>query len=59
MATRVGEIQTEMTSDVKSTEELKVLLRINWGAETTGKIAFKPPMDLKKGDKVKITIEKI
>lgn len=59
MATKLGEVQAEMTADVMKTEDLKVLLRIGWGAETTGKISFKPSEDLKKGDKVKVTIEKI
>lgn len=59
MATKIGEVQCEMTSDVQKTEDLKVLLRIGWGAETTGKIEFKPSEDLKKGDKVKVTIEKL
>jgi hypothetical protein len=59
MATKVAEIQTEMIADVQKTEDLKTLLRINWGAETTGKAEFKPAVDLKKGDKVKIIVEKI
>jgi hypothetical protein len=59
MATKVAEIQTEMIADVQKTEDLKSLLRINWGAEITGKVEFKPAEDLKKGDKIKIVIEKI
>lgn len=59
MATKLGEVQLETTADVKKTEDLKVLLRIGWGAETTGKISFKPSEDLNKGDKVKVTIEKL
>ena len=59
MATKVAEIQTEMIADVQKTEDLKSLLRINWGAEITGKVEFKPAEDLKKGDNIKIVIEKI
>lgn len=56
---KLGEVQMEMTSDVKMSEELKVLLRWGWGAETTGKLAFKPSEDLKVGDGIKVTIEKV
>jgi len=59
MPTKLGEVQCEMTADVEKTEDLKVLLRIGWGAETTGKISFNPSESLKKGDKVKVTVEKI
>ncbi len=59
MEIKLGEVQPEMTVDVKKTEDLEVQLRLGWGYGTTGKIAFKPSEDLKKGDKVKITIEKI
>ncbi len=59
MEIKLGEVQPEMTGDVKKTEDLEVQLRMGWGYVTTGKIAFKPSEDLKKGDKVKIAIEKI
>jgi hypothetical protein len=59
MATKLGEVQAEMTDDVTKTDDLKVLLGIGWGAESTQVISFKPSEDLKKGDKVKITIEKL
>ncbi len=59
MSIKVAEIQTEMIADVHKTDDLRTLLRINWGAETTGKAEFKPAMDLKKGDKVRIIVEKI
>ena len=59
MEIKLGEVQPEMTGDVKKTDDLEVQLRLGWGYETTGKIAFKPSEDLKKGDKVKITIEKV
>jgi hypothetical protein len=55
----LSEVKLEMTADVKKTEDLEVQLRMGWGYVTTGKIAFNPSEDLKKGDKVKITIEKV
>ena len=56
---KLGEVQFEMTGDVKTTEDLKVLLRWGWGAETTNKMAIKPSEDLKIGDGIKVTIEKV
>ena len=58
MAVKIGEVQSEMTADVKKTEDLKVLLRVSW-SDKLKEVTFKPSEDLKKGDKVKITIEKI
>ena len=58
MATKIGEVQSEMTTDVKKTEELKVFLRVDWNNKMK-EIKFKPSEDLKKGDKVKITVEKV
>ena len=58
MPTKLGEVESEMTVDVKKTEELKVLLRVEWN-DKMKEIKFKPSEDLKKGDKVKITIEKV
>ncbi len=56
---KLGEVQFEMTGDVKTTDDLKVLLRWGWGAETTNKMAFKPSEELKVGDGLKVTIEKV
>jgi hypothetical protein len=58
MAVKIGEVQSEMTADVKKTEELKVLLKVTW-SDKMKEIGFKPSEDLKKGDKVKITVEKV
>jgi hypothetical protein len=58
MAVKIGEITSEMTADVKKTEDMKVLLRVGY-SDKTKETAFKPLEDLKKGDKVKITVEKI
>jgi len=58
MAVKLGEITSEMTADVKKTEDLKVLLRVGW-SDKMKDMTFRPSEDLKKGDKVKITVEKV
>jgi len=58
MAVKVGEVQSEMTADVKKAEDLKAALRVRW-SDKMKEVSFKPSVDLKKGDKVKITVEKI
>lgn len=57
-AVKLGEVQSEMTADVKKTDNLKVLLRVDW-SDKMKEITFKPSEDLKRGDKVKISIEKM
>ncbi|MFA5628789.1 MAG: hypothetical protein WC958_00785 [Dehalococcoidales bacterium] len=57
--TKIGEVQLEVTGEVKTSEELKVMLLWGWGAETTGKLSFNPSEDLKVGDGLKVTIEKV
>ena len=57
-AVKLGEVQSEMTADVKKTDNLQVLLRVDW-SDKMKEITFKPSEDLKKGDKVKISIEKM
>lgn len=60
MAKKLGEVETKMSADVKKTDELRVRLKGKMccckKAET---VKFKPSEDLKKGDRVKITIEKL
>ena len=58
MAVKIGEVTSEMTADVKKTEDMKVSLKVGY-SDKTKEITFKPLEDLKKGDKVKITVEKI
>ena len=58
MAVKIGEVQSEMTADVKKTDALKVLLKVSF-SDKMKEITFKPSEDLKKGDKVKITVEKV
>ena len=58
MTVKIGEGTSEMTGDAKKTEDMKVLLKVGY-SEKVKEITFKPSEDLKKGDKVKITVEKI
>jgi hypothetical protein len=58
MSVKIGEVTTEMTADVKKTEDMKALLKVGY-SDKSKEITFKPLEDLKKGDKVKITIEKV
>jgi len=58
MAVKIGEGTSEITVDVKKTEDVKVSLKVAY-SDRIREIAFKPLEDLKKGDKVKITVEKI
>ena len=58
MAVKIGEVQSEITGDVKNTENLKVRLQAGY-SDKIKEIMFKPSEDLKKGDKVKITVEKV
>ena len=58
MAVKIGEVTSEMTADVKKTEDISALLRVGF-SDKSKEIKFKPSEDLKKGDKVKITVEKI
>ena len=54
MSTKLGEVQSKMSADVKKTDEL--IVSLSGKLET---VKFKPSEDLKKGDAVKITIEKV
>ncbi len=58
MAAKIGEVQSEMTADVNKTDEFKVNLKVAW-ADKMKEMTFKPSEDLKKGDKIKITVEKV
>jgi hypothetical protein len=58
VSVKLGEVQSEMTADVKKTDTLKALLRVDW-TDKMKEVTFKPSEDLKKGDKVKITVEKL
>ncbi|MDD5511140.1 MAG: hypothetical protein PHI12_10075 [Dehalococcoidales bacterium] len=58
VSVKLGEVQSEITADVKKTDNLKVLLRVDW-TDKMKEITFKPSQDLKKGDKVRISVEKV
>ena len=58
MAVKIGEVQSELTADVKKTESIKVGLSVSY-SDKLKEIKFNPSEDLKKGDKVKITVEKL
>ena len=58
MAVKIGEVQSEMTGDVKKTDNLKVRVQVSY-SDKTKEVTFKPSEDLKRGDKVKITVEKV
>jgi hypothetical protein len=59
MVVKLGEVQSEMTGDVKKTEDLGILLRVAHSGWKAKEVTFKPSEDLEKGDKVKITVEKV
>lgn len=58
MAVKIGEVQAKLSADVKKTDDLGVHLRISFSDKLEG-AKFKPSQDLKKGDTLKITIEKV
>ena len=60
MAVKLGEVETKMSANVKKTDELRVRLRGKLCCcNKVETIKFKPSEDLKKGDKIRITIEKL
>jgi hypothetical protein len=58
MAVKVGEVQAKLSADVNKTEDISVHLRVSW-SDKLETVRFKPTRDLKKGDTLKITIEKV
>ena len=58
MSIKLGEVQAKVSADVKKTEDMTVSLKVSW-SEKLETVKFKPSEDLKKGDTVKITIEKV
>ena len=58
MSVKIGEVQTKVSSDVKKTDDINVDLRLGFSSKLE-LVKFKPSEDLKKGDTVKITIEKV
>jgi cell shape-determining protein MreC len=58
MSIKLGEVQAKMSADVKKTDDMAVSLKVSW-SDKLETVKFKPSEDLKKGDTVKITIEKV
>ena len=58
MAVKIGEVKAKLSADVKKTEDLGVHLRVSYSDKLEG-AKFKPSQDLKKGDTLRITIEKV
>ena len=58
MAVKIGEVQAKLAADVKKTDDLGVHLRVSF-SDKLQTARFKPAQDLKKGDALKITIEKV
>ena len=58
MAVKIGEVQAKLSADVKKTDDLGVQLRVSY-SDKLERAKFKPAQDLKKGDTLKITIEKV
>ena len=58
MAVKIGEVQAKLSADVKKTEDLAVQLRVTYSDKLEG-AKFKPTQDLKRGDTLKITVEKL
>ncbi len=55
---KIGQAEATMTTDISMDEDLRVLLRVVWTAKSP-EVAFKPEENLKRGDKVRVTVEKI
>lgn len=58
MAVKIGQVQLELTADIKKTEDVKVLLEVASSGRAKA-MTFNSSEDLKKGDKIKITAEKV
>ena len=58
MVVKIGEVRAKLSADVKKTDDLGVHLRVSYSDKLEG-AKFKPNQDLKKGDTLKITVEKL
>ncbi len=58
MAGKIAEVEGKVTWNVKKTEDLWAIVRLNY-TDKSKEVAFKPMEDLQVNDKIKITIEKI
>ena len=55
---KIGEGTAELTADLKKSVEANIFLKVS-NSDTIKEIKFTPNQDLKKGDKVKFTLEKV
>ncbi len=58
MAVKIGEVQAKLSADVKKTDDLRVQMRVSY-SDKLETARFKPTQDLKRGDTLRITIEKV
>jgi ribosomal 50S subunit-recycling heat shock protein len=58
MAVKLGEVDSKMSADVRKEDELIVRLGVR-GLNMLEIVSFKPSENLKRGDRVRITIEKV
>jgi ribosomal 50S subunit-recycling heat shock protein len=58
MLVKIGEVQAKMSADVKKADELNVGLKVSY-SDRLETARIKTSEDLKKGDTVKITIERV
>ena len=59
MSVKLGEVQAKISADVKKTDELRVSLKVGYSSDRLETVKFNSSEDLRKGDTVKITIEKV
>jgi hypothetical protein len=55
---KIGQADAYMSTDIPTAEDLRVLLRVIWTPKSN-EIPFKSPVDLKRGDMVRVTVEKV
>ena len=58
MAVKIGEVQAKLAADVKKTDDLSLHLRMSF-SDKLQMARFRPAQDLKKGDTLRIIIEKV
>jgi hypothetical protein len=55
---KIGQADAYMTTDIPTTEDLRVLLRVVWTAKSN-EVIFKSPENLKRGEMIRVTVEKV
>jgi len=58
MAVKVGEIEAKLVADIKKSEDVGMHLRAGM-SDRIQMARFRPAQDLKKGDTLRITVEKV